>query len=323
METQEKFDRLRDLIDVAGADRKINPLKFRALLDKAREMNLNAEEAEKEIREIAEGKGWEVEYWTAEDADKLERLDGLIELAETNRIITEEKFKMLLQNAEKMAIDPTLAAMETKRRVKQKGWKIEGIEYDSVETAASFRDLIDVAGADRKINRGTYRMLLQKAEGLNLIRAEAEEAILNQAKENDWEIETAPLHDERWEILDERRTKDLETGLIWQRENDGREYTWEEAWDYAEKLGLGGSSDWRLPTRHELKGLVTGKRYDGLYLFPEAFLHAGRHANYWSSTVYAGIGDGVNAWSVYFNKGNDNWSDKSSYNYVRCVADKR
>lgn len=39
--------------------------------------------------------------------------------------------------------------------------------------------------------------------------------------------------------------------------------------------------------------------------------------NYWSSTTNAS--DSGNAWNVNFNKGNDNWNNKTNSNYVRCV----
>jgi len=45
------------------------------------------------------------------------------------------------------------------------------------------------------------------------------------------------------------------TGLIWQRA-DGGEMTWENAAAYANSLVLAGQSDWRLPTAHELFGIL-------------------------------------------------------------------
>lgn len=41
------------------------------------------------------------------------------------------------------------------------------------------------------------------------------------------------------------------TGLMWQKA-DGGEMTWEDAGSYAAALSLGGRSDWRLPSNHEL-----------------------------------------------------------------------
>ncbi|MCI5178254.1 MAG: DUF1566 domain-containing protein [Candidatus Electrothrix sp. AW3_4] len=45
-------------------------------------------------------------------------------------------------------------------------------------------------------------------------------------------------------------------GREWQRCDDGNTYLWQEAKDYCENLVLGGYSDWRLPTKDELKSLV-------------------------------------------------------------------
>ncbi|MCI5157265.1 MAG: DUF1566 domain-containing protein, partial [Candidatus Electrothrix sp. AUS1_2] len=42
----------------------------------------------------------------------------------------------------------------------------------------------------------------------------------------------------------------------WQRCDDGKTYLWQEAKDYCDNLVLGGYSDWRLPTKDELKSLV-------------------------------------------------------------------
>ncbi len=48
---------------------------------------------------------------------------------------------------------------------------------------------------------------------------------------------------------------DLRTGRMWQ-ETDGGEMTWEAASAYAAALRIGGYSDWRLPTTHELFGIL-------------------------------------------------------------------
>ena len=48
---------------------------------------------------------------------------------------------------------------------------------------------------------------------------------------------------------------DKVTGLMWQQ-TDGGEMTWESATNYPSTLSIGGHSDWRLPTAHELYSLI-------------------------------------------------------------------
>ena len=42
------------------------------------------------------------------------------------------------------------------------------------------------------------------------------------------------------------------TGLLWQQTPDQRHYSWTEAHDYCDALGLGSQSDWRMPSLKEL-----------------------------------------------------------------------
>jgi hypothetical protein len=76
---------------------------------------------------------------------------------------------------------------------------------------------------------------------------------------------------------------------------------------YCKKLTLVGYSDWRLPTKEELKSLYTQTN---------ALKNVGANW-YWSSTSSQSAPE--RAWGVYFNNG-DGYSDlKSTNNYVRCV----
>ena len=89
---------------------------------------------------------------------------------------------------------------------------------------------------------------------------------------------------------------DLNTGLLWQQE--GHQYTYDDgiqdyqqdAADYCAVLNLGGRSDWRLPSRHELVTIVDfgkpGPMINSQY-FPIAQWSAGDHW-YWSAEfIYA------------------------------------
>jgi hypothetical protein len=52
---------------------------------------------------------------------------------------------------------------------------------------------------------------------------------------------------------------DSKTGLQW-APDPGQSMTWDQATQYAQNLRLGGFSDWRLPTRAELRELGTGRK---------------------------------------------------------------
>jgi hypothetical protein len=86
---------------------------------------------------------------------------------------------------------------------------------------------------------------------------------------------------------------DSRTGRQW-APDPGERMTWYQAGAYARKLRLGGFSDWRLPTRAELKGLGAG----GL---DPAFKLAGCCA--WSSER----DDDSSAWEFHFGEGRDYW----------------
>ena len=83
---------------------------------------------------------------------------------------------------------------------------------------------------------------------------------------------------------------------------------------YCTDLSLGGFSDWRLPTKEELSGIV--KRDATNPSISTVFQHTAS-SHYWSSATYAGYAS--SAWRVGFNTGSQNRNSKSNSNYVRCV----
>ena len=78
---------------------------------------------------------------------------------------------------------------------------------------------------------------------------------------------------------------DTSTGLMWQQAGPSSAMTWEQALAYCEELNLGGYTDWRLPTKKELRSLVDFSRYDpsiNTTYFPDTV-----SSFYWSSTTDA------------------------------------
>jgi len=105
------------------------------------------------------------------------------------------------------------------------------------------------------------------------------------------------------------------TGLMWQQQDDGVSRTWYNAIAYCDNLGLAGYSDWRLPTKKELMGIVIYGSY--LPAIDTTAFPSTQTAFYWSSTTYA---DDTNyAWIVGFGDGYVYHGYKFSHYYVRCV----
>jgi len=124
-------------------------------------------------------------------------------------------------------------------------------------------------------------------------------------------------------------------GHEWQRCDDGQWYNWDEAYAYCDNLSLGGNSDWRIPTRDELKSLVVctngtptpladppgypsscGDRNSAPFTIPTIdplfFRNIGQ---FWSSSV----SDYEGAWLVSFYTGYSSWDYRTTYHFVRCV----
>ncbi|MCI5217793.1 MAG: DUF1566 domain-containing protein [Candidatus Electrothrix sp. LOE2] len=134
----------------------------------------------------------------------------------------------------------------------------------------------------------------------------------------------------------------------WQRCDDGNTYLWQEAKDYCDNLVLGGYSDWRLPTKDELKSLVVctngtptpladspDEPYgcgnnnggnDGSYDIPTIDSSFECHPElYWSSTPKevtdtSPLASKELAWGVYFYYGYAAGKNPNTVHaYVRCI----
>jgi len=83
---------------------------------------------------------------------------------------------------------------------------------------------------------------------------------------------------------------------------------------YCTNLSLGGYTDWRLPSKDELSGIV--KSTVNNPSISGVFQHTASN-DYWSSTTCAGYSD--LAWGVYFSNGYQDYYSKTSSYDVRCV----
>jgi hypothetical protein len=122
-------------------------------------------------------------------------------------------------------------------------------------------------------------------------------------------------------------TIDRETKLIWQGCAAGQTNaaaactgsavgsSWQAALSYCEGLSWGGFSDWRLPNRAELTGLVDVSRVNpstDIAAFPGT-----PASEFWSSSSFHISID--SAWTVRFSDGLAGDFVKISSGYVRCV----
>ncbi len=120
----------------------------------------------------------------------------------------------------------------------------------------------------------------------------------------------------RFSIRDEHQVLDRSTGLIWTRANvPGERMNWADAKAACEKLSLGGSTEWRLPTIRELQSLVDFERNEPA-IDTEVF--SCESAYYWSSTPANWSPSGF-AWGVGFGSGYANYGSHDDGDFVRAV----
>ncbi len=108
---------------------------------------------------------------------------------------------------------------------------------------------------------------------------------------------------------------DANTGLVWQKDDDGTTPSWTAALTYCEGLSLAGQTDWRLPNRMELISIVDYTQINpsiNTMYFPSS-----KSSGYWSSTSNAF--NAFAAWYVLFSYGNVEFYGKTNSYYVRCV----
>lgn len=108
---------------------------------------------------------------------------------------------------------------------------------------------------------------------------------------------------------------DLNTGLVWEKEDNATETDWADANIYCEELELEGLT-WRLPTIDELIGLTDKNASDPAI---DPIFTNTKNSQYWTGSEYLGTATD-DAWSVNFTNANTNNPDKNETHYVRCVS---
>ncbi len=131
---------------------------------------------------------------------------------------------------------------------------------------------------------------------------------------------TTPVPTSRFVDNRDGTITDTSTGLMWTKDANlaGRK-TWHEALDYADSMNKGagtyGHTDWRLPSKKELVGLI--KDIEGapyVWLESQGFTDV-QSLSYWSSTTYAASTS--SAWIVFMVFGSVHADVKSYHgNYV-------
>ena len=108
---------------------------------------------------------------------------------------------------------------------------------------------------------------------------------------------------------------DRATGLMWAKESNRSDITWNEATDYCENLTLAGYSNWRLPTIDELTGI-----YDPTQEVNGRHVKGGIELSgwIWSSSTDTSSGK---AWHFNFREGKrySTLPVKSQYGRALCV----
>ena len=118
---------------------------------------------------------------------------------------------------------------------------------------------------------------------------------------------------------------DIDTGLIWElktKENIENIYNWDDAFEYVKLLNdeiYCGFDNWRIPTKEELKTLITKNKNDNFYI--KKPLSKNTDWAYWSSIE--DIKNGLIAYSCYFNYGDIRKESKKFKCYIRCVTNSK
>ena len=176
-----------------------------------------------------------------------------------------------------------------------------------------------------KLKKGTYKIKVSKnayttKRGTINLESDTEITVSLDKKVKQTSLKQSKVNTNSKEIW-----KDKETGLIWQVDVPNKEYKWKEAKSYCKNLTLAGESNWKLPSKNELKSILTKKPYKNSKSYskktyikkPLLESMDMKYQWFWSATEK----NSSIAWGLNFYDGYDGYYYKSHDDgYVRCVV---
>jgi len=163
----------------------------------------------------------------------------------------------------------------------------------------------------------TYHDAIREMKRYLLLVPDAPDTRAAQDNIYQWEREVDAILAATSEAAAKAMWTDASTGLVWQREDDGRSRNRDESISYCRTLTLAGHSDWRLPSTSELRGLwkdVGSQDTARKTYFPTMKLDG-----YWSSDA-TWVGGG---WPINFSDGSGWRYNELSGFYARCVRNEQ
>lgn len=140
---------------------------------------------------------------------------------------------------------------------------------------------------------------------------------ISQAGQEMVEIKLTAAHQKRAAEADLQQNPtwtDPATGLMWARQDNGSDVTWNQASNYCRNLRLAGYSNWRLPAIDELAGIYDQtQNWEGWHIKGGILPTGGRS---WSNTLHAS----GQAWSFSFRVGNRGPDFLDRFSLVRALC---